>query len=113
MLEPIEPEALAAARGGLPNSRKLATLAARFALLADPARLAILLALRQRSLSVRDVAILAGLSESATSHHLHSLRRNGLVEPRRDGRVVHYALSNPRVVAMLDSAVQHASATVS
>jgi ArsR family transcriptional regulator, cadmium/lead-responsive transcriptional repressor len=70
--------------------------------LADPARLALLDALRQGELTARDVAAASGLSPSNGSKHLACLRDCGLVESRQDWRRVYYRLADG-VSDMLDA----------
>lgn len=62
--------------------------------LAEPARLAILDALRDGELGVTEVANEAGLSLSNASRHLACLRDCGLIEARLDWRHVYYRLAD-------------------
>jgi DNA-binding transcriptional ArsR family regulator len=55
---------------------------------------------------VERLAGAAGLSLSATSHHLRLLRSLRLVRARRDGRHVHYSLHDHHVADLL-GAVRH------
>ena len=61
--------------------------------LADPARLALLDALRDGELTAGEAAAAARLSPSSASKHLACLRECGLVESRQDWRHVHYRLA--------------------
>lgn len=61
--------------------------------LAHPARLRILSVLREGELCVCQVQSLLGLAASTVSEHLHELRREGLLEERKDGRWVYYRLA--------------------
>ena len=70
--------------------------------LADPARLALLDALRYGELMAGDAAIATGLSASNTSKHLACLRGCGLVESRQEWRRVYYRLADG-VAPMLDA----------
>lgn len=83
-------------------------LAERFKLLADPSRLRIIYALLEGSeLCVSDLAGLAEVSESATSHQLRQLRLAGLVRSRKQGRKVFYRVADTHVRLLLDVAVEH------
>jgi DNA-binding transcriptional ArsR family regulator len=73
-----------------------------FSGLADPARLALMDALRHGELMAGDVAIAAGLSPSNASKHLACLRDCGLVESRQEWRRVYYRLADG-VAQMLDA----------
>ena len=54
--------------------------------LADENRLAILLAVAERERSVTELTAATGLSQTLVSHHLKSLRDNGLVAVTAQGR---------------------------
>jgi len=80
-----------------------------FALLADRNRLLIVHALREAGeLCVCDLAHVLGVSVSATSHHLRRLFELGLVETRRDGKLVHYSLAHPWPAAIVEQVLQEA-----
>jgi len=64
-----------------------------FRALGDPARSRIVLALSQDERCVSDLAEIAGLSLSATSHQLRILRDLDLVTVRRAGKNHLYALN--------------------
>ena len=61
--------------------------------LADPARLALLEALRHGERTAGELAASAVLSPSSASKHLACLRDCGLVESRQDWRHVYYCLA--------------------
>jgi DNA-binding transcriptional ArsR family regulator len=62
--------------------------------LGDPTRLSIAAALSQTDeLCGCDIAWITGRSRKLVSHHLKVLRQAGLVESRRDGRIVHFSLT--------------------
>ena len=61
--------------------------------LADPHRLRLVQALRERDQSVSDLAALLDLEIGTVSHHLKVLRRQEIVTFQREGKVVIYSLS--------------------
>ena len=61
--------------------------------LAHPVRLRILSMLRDGELCVCQVQAVVGLATSTISEHLRALRHAGLLEERKDGRWVYYALN--------------------
>jgi DNA-binding transcriptional ArsR family regulator len=62
--------------------------------LGDPTRLNIAAALGQTDeLCGCDLSWITGRSQKLVSHHLKVLRQAGLVEARRDGRIVHFSLT--------------------
>lgn len=76
--------------------------AERFSLLADPGRLALLLALRGvGAMAVSDLAIATGMRDSAVSQALRLLRASGIVAGRKDGRVVRYRIVDAPTSALL------------
>lgn len=68
--------------------------AATLKLLGDPTRLLIVQALGQRELCGCDLGWITGQSDKVVSHHLGRLRRAGLVQSRRDGKVVFASLTH-------------------
>lgn len=79
--------------------------------LASGRRVEIVDVLAQGERSVDEIATEVGQSVSNTSHHLRSLARAGLVDTRRDGTRIFYALASERVAqlwsAMRDVAAEH------
>lgn len=78
--------------------------------LADPTRLIIAALLRDGGeLCVCDLAWLTGKAINLVSHHLKTLRVGGIVTPRREGKLVLYALTRcgrELVEALLQSTPQ-------
>lgn len=62
--------------------------------LAEPERLKLVQALRERAQSVSDLAALLDSEIGNVSHHLKILRQQGIVTNRRVGRTKIYSLSN-------------------
>ncbi len=104
----IDPEAIAEARQSGPSEEVLTAMLEAFQALADPTRVRILYALLGRPLCVRDLAILVGVSESAVSHQLRSLRDRRLVKPRRAGNVIYYSIDDHHLAALFKEAEYHA-----
>ncbi|MEU1478410.1 metalloregulator ArsR/SmtB family transcription factor [Streptomyces sp. NPDC005760] len=74
----------------------------RFALLADPNRLSLLLALhRTGPLAVSDLAIATGMNDPAVSQALRLLRAAGVVAGEKEGRVVRYSVVDDEVRGLL------------
>ncbi|MFJ3223943.1 ArsR/SmtB family transcription factor [Streptomyces sp. NPDC086783] len=75
----------------------------RFSLLADPGRLALLLALhRAGPLAVSDLAVATGMNDPAVSQALRLLRTAEVVVGERQGRVVRYRLVDAPTAALLE-----------
>lgn len=77
-----------------------------FRVLGHPMRVRILEVLRDGERTVGDLQAALGLDSSGTSQHLAALRRQGLVEGRREGTSVYYRAKDPRVFQLLESARQ-------
>jgi ArsR family transcriptional regulator len=77
-----------------------------FKALAHPARIRVLEVLTDGDHAVRDLQPLVGLEASHLSQQLAVLRRAGLVESRKDGPLVIYALRDPEIARLLAVAKQ-------
>ena len=65
-------------------------------------RLEILNLLREKELSVSQVAMLLNIRQANLSQHLTILRERGVVKTRREGVVIYYSLSNPKIIKAFD-----------
>src|SRR5713226_7741390 len=80
----------------------VASRARRFALLADPGRLSLLVCIRAAGpISVTDLALATGMHDTTVSQALRLLRAAGVVAPQRDGRIVRYTLADDAVGSLL------------
>lgn len=89
--------------------RAAQTPAERAKALADPTRLMLADALREAPLCVCDLAWVAERSHNLVSHHVRVLRRAGLVDSERDGKMVMCALTDAGR-ALLDAVLTTAPA---
>lgn len=94
-------------RASLVTGDSVTGLAETFRALGDPTRVRILDALSHEELCVCDLAAVLSLSQSAVSHQLRLLRGLRLVKPRREGRMVFYALDDRHVVDLLQQGLRH------
>lgn len=76
-----------------------------FALLADPTRIRIILALRAGEMSVNPLAELVGKSPATVSQHLAKLRWAKIVRPRQEGTKVFYSLGDDHARKLVADAV--------
>ena len=99
--------AVRAALAAIPHAEGLARVAELLALLSNPTRLRMLLALQpgkaspRAELCVCDLATACGASKSLTSHQLRLLRTSGLVRQRRAGRLMFYRLADGPLLSLL------------
>jgi DNA-binding transcriptional ArsR family regulator len=73
--------------------------------LADATRVRVLLALRRRELCACQITELFGLAQSTMSKHFYLLRQAGLVDSRKEGRWIHYALAGKHAPAVIGEAL--------
>ena len=91
-----------------PLSKDLAPLAMEatelLKALAHPERLIICCQLRDTEMSVGDIETTLGIKQPRLSRELSKLRDTGLVQTRKESKLVFYTLSNkPRVREMVDA----------
>ncbi len=103
----VHADALRRVQEVLPREGELARLADLYRVFADPTRLSILLALEAGELCVCDIAGLLGVTKSAVSHQLRTLREARLIATRRVGRNVLCSLADSHVGSILDIAREH------
>jgi DNA-binding transcriptional ArsR family regulator len=82
-------------------------LAEMFKALSDPNRVRIISALSQAELCVHDLAFTLGMSQSAVSHQLRSLREMHLVRRRRQGRHIFYQLDDEHIRDLFHRSLEH------
>ncbi len=91
---PVDADSVAKAKSELLSAEDAGRLASLLSLLADPVRSRILYALDVvDELCVGDLALCLEVTEDAVTYGLRILRTAGLVNNRRDGRVIYYRLA--------------------
>lgn len=90
------------------TDRQVEDAAGMFAALADPARLRLLLVLARGAASVSDLAAAQAEKVSTVSARLQVLHAARLVSRTRQGKSILYQLADDHVLALVDSAVDHA-----
>ena len=78
-----------------------------FKLFGDSTRLRILWTLKGNEMCVDSISAAIGVSVSAVSHQLKSLKNANLVRSRRDGKWIYYSLCDEHVEALLNIAMEH------
>jgi DNA-binding transcriptional ArsR family regulator len=74
--------------------------------LANPDRLLLLCQLSQSERNVGELEALLGIVQPTLSQQLAVLRREGLVDTRRDGKRVYYRISSPQALALINTLYQ-------
>jgi DNA-binding transcriptional ArsR family regulator len=80
----------------------LAAIAERFKVLAEPARLQILQALRAGALTVSELVEATGMGQANVSKHLQLLLAQGFVTRRKEGLYAWYGLADLDVFRLCD-----------
>lgn len=88
-------------RNAIDESERAAAL---FRTLGQPARLAILQALRGGEACVCHMEMTLGYRQAYLSQHLMALREAGIVKSRREGRNIFYRIKKVEIIALLDLA---------
>ena len=104
-LAPEAPDA--AAPECMPDEELLYDLAVQFKALGENTRIRILYALMGQDRCVADIAEIIGVSQSAVSHQLRTLKQARLVKFQRDGKNIIYSLSDDHVFTMLAQGMTH------
>ena len=94
-------------RRELPGEDTLYDLTELFRIFGDSTRIKILYVLFESEMCVCDIAQLLGMTQSAISHQLRSLKQSRLVKARREGKTVFYSLADGHVRTILDQGMEH------
>lgn len=105
--ETIHEDILNEVRDNMPEDGYLYELADLFKIFADSTRIKILWALEQSEMCVCDMAVLLGMTKSAISHQLRTLKQTNLVKFRKDGKNVFYSLKDDHVKKILEMGMEH------
>jgi DNA-binding transcriptional ArsR family regulator len=82
------------------NPKELEALASRFKILAEPARLQILMAICDQERSVQDICDRTGLHQGNVSKHLRLMKAAGVVDCRREGVWRYYRVIDTELLSL-------------
>ena len=68
----------------------------------NPIRLEILNLLRDKEMSVTELIKMSKLSQVNISQHLSIMKSKGIVVSQREGKMIYYKLSNPKIIKAFD-----------
>ncbi len=94
-------------RAKMPEDGNLYELADLFKIFADSTRIKMLWALEESEMCVCDLAVLLGMTKSAISHQLRTLKQTNLVKFRKEGKNVYYSLKDDHVKKILEMGMEH------
>ena len=103
----IHEDVIARAREAMVDDKHFHNLANLFKMFADNTRLKILWALSKEKMCVCDLAALLGMTKSAISHQLKSLRLANLVKNDKQGKCVYYSLVDCHAKEIFDKGFEH------
>ena len=89
------------------DERTVQLLADLFAAMGDPSRIKILAVLMDGEINVSTLAEAVGISRSAVSHQLRTLRQLRIVRARKEGREVYYSLDDTHVADLFQRGLDH------
>jgi len=90
-----------------PSFEMLSDLADLFKLFGDTTRMRILYALFEGEMCVCAISEYLGMTQSAISHQLKTLKGANLVKARREGKTIYYALSDDHVRSIIAQGYDH------
>ncbi|MDR2508365.1 MAG: metalloregulator ArsR/SmtB family transcription factor [Candidatus Accumulibacter sp.] len=103
----IHKDVVDSVRGKMAPKEEYNRLATLYKMFADGTRVQILNALDHSEMCVCDLAVLLGMTKSAISHQLKTLRLLNLVSFRKEGQIVFYSLADSHVKDILDKGFEH------
>jgi ArsR family transcriptional regulator len=105
--EMIHEDVVERVRAAMPEGKDFYELAGLYKMFADNTRVRILWALSCEPMCVCDLAVLLGMTKSAISHQLKSLRLTNLVKYNKQGKVVYYSLADDHIKDIFEKGFEH------
>ena len=105
--EVIHEDVVKKVKAKFPKDEIIFDLADFYKIFGDTTRVKILYALDKSELCVCDISALLGMSVSAVSHQLRTLRESDLVRTKRQGKVIYYSLADDHVKSILECGLEH------
>ena len=100
-------KAVGKAKTDMLDSEIIDSLSKLFKVFGDPTRIKILWALNVHELCVLDICEVLGMTKSAVSHQLSTLKEAKLVRARREGKEVYYVLDDEHVKEIFETGIIH------
>lgn len=91
----------------IPSDETLYDLADFYKIFGDSTRIKILCVLRSKEMCVQELADAVGMTQSAISHQLRTLKQTDLVKNRREGKTVYYSLADNHISGIIDMGLEH------
>ncbi|MBR2742195.1 MAG: winged helix-turn-helix transcriptional regulator [Clostridia bacterium] len=103
----VHEDAVRLAKEAMLGDGELESVAYLFKLLSDPTRMRIMWALDSAELCTCDIAATLGMTKSAVSHQLNTLKQAKMVKSRREGKNVFYSHDDAHVKDIVEIAREH------
>jgi ArsR family transcriptional regulator len=94
-------------RAAMPKAGDFYDLANLYKIFSDNTRLKILWALSCNPMCVCDLAVLMGMTKSAISHQLKSLRLSNFVKYEKQGKIALYSLADDHIRDIFEKGFEH------
>ena len=91
----------------MPEQDRIQDLVDFYKVFGDATRIKILYALLQSEACVCAIADGVGMTQSAVSHQLRTLKQLKLVKNRREGKTVYYSLADSHIQMILNNGMEH------
>ena len=91
----------------LPKDELLQDLGDLFKIFGDTTRIKIMYALHEDEMCVCAISELLGMTHSAVSHQLKTLKTANLVKSRRDGKTIYYSIADDHVRTIIALGFEH------
>ena len=91
----------------LPKDELLQDLGDLFKIFGDTTRIKIMYALHEDEMCVCAISELLGMTQSAVSHQLKTLKNANLVKSRRDGKTIYYSIADDHVRTIIALGFEH------
>ena len=91
----------------LPKDELLQDLGDLFKIFGDTTRIKIMYALHEDEMCVCAISELLGMTQSAVSHQLKTLKTANLVKSRRDGKTIYYSIADDHVKTIIALGFEH------
>ncbi|MBQ7628466.1 MAG: helix-turn-helix transcriptional regulator [Clostridiales bacterium] len=91
----------------LPKDELLQDLGDLFKIFGDTTRIKIMYALHEDEMCVCAISELLGMTQSAVSHQLKTLKTANLVKSRRDGKTIYYSIADDHVRTIIALGFEH------
>ncbi len=105
----IHEEVVKDAKATMLHNDDLLAISSVFKILGDPTRINLVWALDRREMCVCDLAATLGMTKSAISHQLKTMKDFHVVKSRREGKNIFYSLDDEHITEIIELAKLHVS----